>query len=438
MTFRVLLAGRGELVMRLIRYYRERGIETCSVFSEPEQDAPWVEAADYAVYLNGATVQDTYLHAQRIISAAHDAGCDTVHPGYCFFAERPDFVAQANNANLRVIGSDRETLEKIGNRLKIWEEADKLGIPVIPAVRVPEGEDGLEQAAILGSLPIYVKALAGGAVLRVDRYQDVPSSVREVRRRAAFLTGRDDVILSAGVPEVRQIVTTVVREPGFRAYPLGHHDKSVQVRFRSWMEELGPDLVPEEQGRRMSLAAARLVEALGLDGVLRVRWAINEKGGWWLLGVSARLTTGYNLTERVFDVDLVDAQARLSEGQPLGWEGATSVPERHGVQLRILHVDPADGVTRPEGVLERLIVPEGAEVGVAEGQLCTPETEPLLASIVVTGPTRHAALVKAKAILDDIVVEGVDHNVEVLKRVVADPEFWRGRFDVHLVDRHLG
>jgi acetyl-CoA/propionyl-CoA carboxylase biotin carboxyl carrier protein len=203
------------------------------------------------------------------------------------------------------------------------------------------------------------------------------------------------------------------------------------------MEELGPDIVPEDQGRKMTVASARIVEALELDGVLRVRWAVNEKGGWWLLGISARLTTGYNLTERVFDVDLVDAQSRLLEGQPLGWEGATDRPERHGVQLRILHVDPTDGIGRPEGTLERLVVPEGAEVGVAEGQACTSETEPLLASIVVTGPTRHAALVKAKAALDEVVVEGVANNVEVLKRVVADSEFWRGRFDVHMVDRHL-
>ena len=102
-------------------------------------------------------------------------------------------------------------------------------------------------------------------------------------------------------------------------------------------------------------------------------------------------------------------------------------------------MDPADGVSRPEGTLERLVLPRGlhAEIGVGEGQLCTPETEPLLASLVVTAPTRQAALVKARAALEEVVVEGVVNNVEVLKRVCADPDFWRGNYDVHFVDRHL-
>ena len=79
---RVLIANRGEIARRLIREFRERGIETVCVFSEDEADADWLDDADYAVYLNGKTVDETYLHVQRIISAAHDAGCDAIHPGY--------------------------------------------------------------------------------------------------------------------------------------------------------------------------------------------------------------------------------------------------------------------------------------------------------------------------------------------------------------------
>jgi acetyl/propionyl-CoA carboxylase alpha subunit len=436
---RVLLAGRGELTMRLVRYFRERGIETVTVFSEPEVEQPWVDEADYSVYLNGSTVEDTYLNAQRIIGAAHDAGCTVIHPGYCFFAERADFVAEANAANLRVISLDRASLERVNDRWTVRAVAEALGIPVIPAMPVPEGEDGLEEATEFG-LPIYVKAVAGGVVLRVDDYDALPQAVAEVRRRAQWLTGQDDVYLSAGLPEVRQLATTVVRESGDRAYALGQHDKSVQVRFRSWIEELGPEVVEPELAARMSAAAVSLIEALEVGGIVRVRFAVSRQGGFWLLGVSGRLTTGYSLTERVFDVDLIDTQVRLSEGEPLGWEGAETVPPRHGIQLRLLHVDPSDGISRPDGVLERLELPAGvfAEIGVAEGQACTAETEPLIASLVITGPTRHATLVKARAALEHVVIEGVVNNLEVLRQVVADADFWRGTYDVHMVDRYLG
>lgn len=434
---RVLLAGRGELTMRLIRSFRERGVESVSVFSEPEMDQPWVEEADYSVYLNGAEVGTTYLDAQRLISAAHDAGAEAIHPGYCFFAERADFVAAANAANLRVIGMSREDLELVADRFAIRGAAEQLGIPTLPAAAVPPGEDGLEQAIPLG-LPLYVKAVAGGVVLRVDDYDELPGAVRHARRQSAWLTGDDSVYLSAGMPQLRQLATTVVRESGGEAYALGHSDKSVQLRFRSWVEELGTEVAPGDQGQAMRRAAVRLVEALDLSGIVRVRWAADHHGGWWLLGVSGRLTTGYSLTECVFDVDLIDAQLRMAEGEPLGWEGADTLPTRHGIQLRLLHVDPADGISRPEGTLTRLELPRAhSQVGVAVGQRCTAETEPLIATLVVTAPTRKAAVVKARAALEAVRLEGIVSNVEVLKRVVEDKRFWNGTYDVHLVDDHL-
>ena len=323
-------------------------------------------------------------------------------------------------------------------RLDAMFTSAAIGVPTIPAIAVPEGEDGLEQAAGM-DLPLYVKAVAGGVILRVDHYDELPMAVREVRRRARWLTGTDDVYISAGLANVRQLGTTVVREPGDRAYALGHSDKSVQVRFRSWMEECGNEVVAPEVGKRMAEGARKLVEALDLGGVVRVRWAVDKGGGYWLLGVSGRLTTGYSLVEEVFGVDLIDVQLRLAEGEPLAWEGADTTATRHGVQLRLLHVDPRDGVSRPDGVLERLELPDMAkvEVGVAVGQLCTAETEPLIASIVVTAPTRQSALVKARAALEDVVVEGLVTNLEVLKRVVAAPQFWKGAYDVHVVDDFL-
>lgn len=437
---RVLLAGRGELTRRLIRTFAEKGVETCTVFSEPEVEAPWVDEADYAVYLNGATVAETYLHAQRLISAAHDAGATVIHPGYCFFAERPDFIAAANAANLRVIAPDRAALERLADRFVVRRVAEQLGIPVIPASPpVPEGEDALEVAASIG-LPLYVKAVAGGVVLRVDAYEELAGAIREARRRAALVTGSPAIYLSARVPDVRQIGTTVVREGGDRAYVLGHHDKSVQVGFRTWIEELGPEILPTELSARMTRDARRLVEALQIDGVVRVRWAATHAGAYWLLGVSGRLTTGYTLTEAVYGIDLVDTQIRLSMGEPLGWEGADTAPPKWGVQVRLLHVDPADGLSRPDGVLESLEIPDDvdASVGVAVGQHCTIETEPLIALMTFTGPTRQAALVKAKAALDRVRVEGVATNLTVLQRVLGDQVFWSGRYDVHVVDPHLG
>jgi acetyl/propionyl-CoA carboxylase alpha subunit len=437
---RVLLASRGEFVIRLVEAYRRRGWETCSVFSAPESEAPWVEAADYAVYLNGATVEETYLHAERVISAAHDAGATVIHPGLFFFAERPDFLARANAANLHVVALERSSLERINDPLALSHVAQQLGVPVIPSSDIlPQSSDGLDWA-MSQSLPLYVKAAGGGVVRRVDRYEDLSAATAWVRHRASVLTGSPAIYLSARVPDVRQIGTTVVRAAGDRAIALGHHDKSAQVKFRSWVEELGPGLVPTALDERMTRDAQRLVEALDLVGVVRVRWAVNPEGGHWLLGVSGRLTSGYALTEAVHDIDLVDVQLRLADGEPLGWEEADPVLRRSGIQVRLLHVDPLDGSSRPSGVLERLDLPDTAtvSVGVAEGQSCSRHTEPLLATLTFVGDTRSEALDKAREGLARVRVEGVVCNLEPTRRLLDSPAFARGPYDVFVLDPHLG
>ena len=96
---RVLIANRGEVARRLIRYFRERDIETVAVFSEPDAEHPWVEEADYACYLDGVTVPETYLDARKVVSAAMDSGADGVHPGYCFLADRSEFYEITELAN---------------------------------------------------------------------------------------------------------------------------------------------------------------------------------------------------------------------------------------------------------------------------------------------------------------------------------------------------
>lgn len=437
---RVLIATRGELARRLIRHYRGLGLETVAVFSEPDVDQPWVDEADYAVFLNGSTVRDTYMDASRVLSAALDAGADLLHPGYCFLAERVDFHHLAAQSNIRVVGADPQPIERVNDRFTVRELARQLDIPVVPASDpLPESSDGLDEATRLGSSRLYVKAVRGGVVQPVTSYDDLPNTLAMARDLAEYVTGSRAVYLEAGLGAIRQLGTTVVADRHGAVFPLGHADKSLQLGFRSWVEEIGPELVPLDAHQAMGLAAIRLTRALDWVGLGRVRWAWTPSGGWFLLGFSGRLTTGYTLTESVFDVDLVDAQHRVTLGEPLGWEEGDPLAPMHGVQLRILHVDPGDGVSRPEGTLVSLELPEGvrADVGSAPGQTFTEDTEPLVASLVVTGPTRQATLVKARAALEATVVEGLSTNLPVLAAALSDEDVWANRHDVHVLDRYV-
>lgn len=432
---RVLIANRGEIARRLIRYYKERGVESVVAFSEADAEQDYLDEADYAVYLNGRTVNETYLDPQRVVSAALDAGCEAVHPGYCFLAEHVDFYALATNANLAVYGCDATNIVNVVDRQRVREIAASLRIPTIPATDPLEADDdGVAAAAQLG-FPCFVKAVAGGALARVESLDEVAEAVADIRKLAKVVSGDPSVFIERAVDDQRHIGVPVLGDRAGKVVHLGCMDGSLEVRYHTWVEELGP-LVGGALSERITNASVQLARALQWTGLGKVRWAVTPDGGWYLLGFSARLAKGYSLTEAVYDIDLLQLQAMTLEGETIPWKQEQTGMTEHAIQLRIHHVDP-ETLDRHDGVITKLVLPQGVscDVGVNEGAPCSADSEPLLVKITATGPTRQAALVKARAALGELVIEGVDTNIGMLERLFDHRPFWEDTYDVRTLER---
>lgn len=51
MIKKVLIANRGEIAARIIRTCKKLGIQTVAIYSEADQEAPYVSMADQAFWL---------------------------------------------------------------------------------------------------------------------------------------------------------------------------------------------------------------------------------------------------------------------------------------------------------------------------------------------------------------------------------------------------
>ena len=134
---KILIANRGEIAVRIIRACREMGIATVAVFSEPDREALHTQLADEAVCIGPARSADSYLNMQNIISAAVLTKAQAIHPGYGFLSENSTFAAMCEECNIKFIGPDSETIDKMGNKSNARELMISAGVPVIP------GSDGV-------------------------------------------------------------------------------------------------------------------------------------------------------------------------------------------------------------------------------------------------------------------------------------------------------
>lgn len=414
---RVLVACRGWIARRLLAFYRSIGIETVAVFSEPDAEASWLEEADFDAYLNGRTVLETYLCPERVVGAAMDAGCDAIHPGDGPLAEHLELYDQATKSNLGIIGIPPGQIRGIVDRRALFEQARRLQIPVIPSSGVIEpSSDGVEQAARL-SLPVLVRAVCCEIAQRVDTFEALPAALAWVRDEAERISGDRAVFLEGVVRRGVSLSTVVVADRHGTCVHLGHLDDSLSPPGPVSAQIAGAGVVPQPLWARLGEMSLALAHAVGWLGVGLVRWRVTPEGDPWLVACSARLPTGLELVEAIQGVDLIEAQHRAVIGERLSWQQPAPISDRCGIQIRLR----AQG----EGRLDTLALPTGLDgvqltEGADPGQLCSTETDPLLAKITVVDVDRTRATQRMHDVLAQVQVSGVQGNLGPLRGVFAD------------------
>ena len=121
MLKKVLIANRGEIAVRIIRACREMGIRTVAIYSEADRNALHVQLADEAICVRPAPSSKSYLNVKAILEAACLTGADSIHPGFGFLSENPNFAKICQETGIKFIGPDYKLIELLGNKSKAKE-----------------------------------------------------------------------------------------------------------------------------------------------------------------------------------------------------------------------------------------------------------------------------------------------------------------------------
>ena len=369
MIKRLLVANRGEIAVRIMATASVLGIETVAVYAADDAACGHVSRADAAVGLPG-TGAEAYLDVDALVAAATGTGCDMLHPGYGFAAERPQLAARCAGAGVRFAGPAPEALALFGDKGAARSRARELGVPV------PAGTDG-------------------------------DTSLEQLLTRA------------------RHVEVQVIGDGTGAVAVLGDRDCSLQRR-RQKLVQIAPAPIGDAIRARLSQAALALVGSARYAGLATVEFLVQDDT--IAFGqVNPRLQVEHTVTEQVTGLDLVELGLRVADGATLGMLGALAPPAHPSgvaIQVRVnAETVASDGTFGPgTGTLSRFQPPAGRGVRVDTagypGYTVSPRYDSLLAKVITDDRTLEQAARRAVRALAEFDIAGVPTNVALLQALL--------------------
>jgi acetyl/propionyl-CoA carboxylase alpha subunit len=186
------------------------------------------------------------------------------------------------------------------------------------------------------------------------------------------------------------------------------------------------------------VAAAK---AVGYANAGTCEFLLDARGEFFFLEMNTRLQVEHPVTEMVTGLDLVVAQLRIAQGEPLGPEFDGVEPRGHAIEARLYAEDPFRGFVPSPGRIEWLRLPQGpgvrCDAGVYGGSEIGIHYDPMIAKLIVWGRDRPEALRRFARALAELRVEGIRTNAPLFEALLADAEFRAASFDIHWLDRKL-
>ena len=446
MIKKVLIANRGEIAVRIIRACREMGIETVAVYSEADREALHTQLADEAVCIGPAPSSQSYLSMENIISATIVSGADAVHPGFGFLSENNRFAELCEQCHITFIGPPSHVIARLGNKQAAKNTMAAAGVPVIPGSEkaIYTAEAGFEEAEKIG-YPVIIKAALGGGgkgMRTADSPEDFVESFCTAQKEAQMAFGDNTMYVEHFVRKPRHIEFQILADRKGNVIHLGERDCSVQRNHQKMIEESPCEIISDKLRKKMGEAAVKAAKACGYVNAGTIEFLLDRNGSFYFMEMNTRIQVEHPVTEWVTGVDLVKEQIRIASGQPLSYRQKDIHITGHAIECRINAENPEKGFRPSPGTITDMYFPGGKGIridsAVYSGYTVQPYYDSMIAKLIVWAKNRDEAIRKMQSALGEIIIEGIDTNVDYQYEILNHPDFLTGNTDVEFIERMEG
>ncbi len=293
-------------------------------------------------------------------------------------------------------------------------------------------EEGLLEAKKAG-YPVMIKAVSGGGGKGM-RMAKNPEEFKEffpvAQRESKQAFGDDAMYVEHFITGPRHIEFQILADSFGNVIQLGERDCSIQRNHQKLIEESPSAALDEMKRREMGEAAINAAKASGYENAGTIEFLLEENGSFYFMEMNTRIQVEHPVTEWVTGVDLIKEQIRIAGGLPLSYRQEDIHLHGHSIEVRINAEKPEENFRPCPGTITGLHLPGGKGVridsAIYSGYTIPPYYDSMVAKISVWAKNRKEAIRKMQSALGEIIIEGVDTNVNYQYEILNHPKYLAG------------
>lgn len=432
---KVLIANRGEIAARIIKTCKKLGIETVAIYSDADQDLPYVKDATISYRIGESPVTKSYLLIDKILEIAAKEQVDAIHPGYGFLSENSDFAKAVKECGIEFIGPSPETISLMGDKVRARQKMQEAGIPVVPGS--DSGIRTLQEACAFASrigYPIMLKAAGGGGGIGMtlcNNETDLKKVYQSTKIRAKTYFGNDEVFIEKFVVNARHIEVQIFGDRFGNIVHLYERDCSIQRRNQKVIEETPSPFISKQTRDHICQTAINAAKGVNYTNAGTIEFVVDEQENFYFLEMNTRLQVEHPITEMITNIDLVEWQLLVAEGKSIPKKQSEIESNGHSIEFRLYAEDPVTFMPSP-GKLTQFHFTNHPNVrmdaGYETGSTVTPYYDPMLAKIIITSMDRKDSLRIALDFFREMQVEGIKTNIPLFIKILENESFQKGSY----------
>ena len=437
---KILIANRGEIAVRIIRACKELGVKTVAVHSDVDHEAMHVKLADESVCIGKSNAASSYLNIPNILSAINITGADAVHPGYGFLSESEKFAEILEKYNVKFIGPSAKSILSLGNKNNALKLAKKFKIPILGS-----GEDGTiqnikeaKEFAKKFNYPVVIKASygGGGRGMRVFYSDDeIDDHFSNLKIEAKNYFGNDALYGEKFLSNAKHIEFQIVADPKRNIINIiGQRDCSVQRKNQKLIEEIPSDYVNIKNIKTVIKNIKKMLKDTKYEGLGTLEFLYQDNEVFFI-EMNTRLQVEHPVTEEAFNCDLVKKQIRIAAGDKIK---TNDVHLSHSIECRI-NAENSKNFTPSPGKINYINIPGGrgvrVDTAIYTNYNVSPHYDSLVLKLICKAPKREEAIKIMLRSLNELIIEGIDTNIELHKWILTQKEFLNGSYSTNWLEK---